>query len=348
MLIVPHNSTITPNVKLPFLNRPRLVNELKLFPALRRLERCRGARVYDLLSLSAITMAIGTTREGGDREPRLVGEKKSVTEAPQREVNVSRSFGVGALAAFCEAVVLQPTLYAKNARAQGLPMSFSPRVLYRGSTINILNEQCCMGVQFTTTAILTSILGKHGGELGGQETHEIASAIGGGALSATLASPLELLMIQQQKEGGSVFATMKRTVSATRGPSILFRGFPITVARDSIYVGSMLGLTPTLQRKLENLGVGASTASFYASIVGGVVAAVPSHPFDVVKTCLQGDLHQHKYPTVSATFKSLMREGGAKRFFNGGIWRTINIVGTVYIVNEVQNFVHRFESRNDY
>ena len=119
-------------------------------------------------------MAIGTTREGGDREPRLLDEKKSVTEAPQREVNVSRSFGVGTLAAFCEAVLLRPTLYAKNARAQGLPMSFSPRVLYRGSTINILNEQCCMGVQFTTTAILTSILGKHGGEQGGQETQEIA------------------------------------------------------------------------------------------------------------------------------------------------------------------------------
>ena len=261
------------------------------------------------------------------------------------ELNIHRSFAVGALAAFCEAVILQPTLYAKNARAQGLPMSFSPRVLYRGSAINIFNEQCCMGVQFATTAILTSVFSKHRGALGDQDAHEIVSAIGGGALSAIFASPLELIMIQQQKDGGSIFATIRRTVVATRGPSILFRGFPVTVARDSIYVGSMLGLTPTLQRKLENVGLSASTASLYASIIGGMIAAVPSHPFDVVKTCLQGDLKQNKFPTVNVTFKSLMREGGAKRLFNGGVWRTMNIVGTVYIVNEVQNIVNRYVSK---
>jgi hypothetical protein len=100
----------------------------------------------------------------------------------------------------------------------------------------------------------------------------------------------------------------------------------------------MLGLTPVLQRKIEGYGVGSSTASFYASMVGGVVAAIPSHPFDVVKTCLQGDLKGEKYSSAMQTTGLLIKEGGWTRFFRGGFWRTINITATVYIANEVQSF----------
>ena len=62
--------------------------------------------------------------------------------------------GVGMLAAFIEGVLLQPTLYWKNARAQGLPFTMKPSVVYRGTSTSILNEVQMMGLQFGLTGAL--------------------------------------------------------------------------------------------------------------------------------------------------------------------------------------------------
>jgi hypothetical protein len=76
-------------------------------------------------------------------------------------------------------------------------------------------------------------------------------------------------------------------------------------------------------------------ANFYASVLGGIVAAVPSHPFDLIKTLMQGDLGRVKYGTPSGTMKAIWAEGKMRRLFSGGFWRTLNITATVYIANEV-------------
>ena len=47
---------------------------------------------------------------------------------------------LGVFAALVEAICLQPTLYWKNARAQGLPFVLNPRMIYRGTTMSIINE----------------------------------------------------------------------------------------------------------------------------------------------------------------------------------------------------------------
>jgi hypothetical protein len=266
---------------------------------------------------------------------------------PDFSLRVAKQFGVGGVAALIEAVLLQPTLYWKNAKAQGLPMSFSPRVLYRGSTINIFNECQCLGVQFATTALLSSILNSSSSKKGmkqqeqqlSSDTMEVTSAVGGGVLAAFFATPLELIMIQQQLRGHSILNNVRHTMAIS--PHSVMKGLNITMFRDSIYVGAMLGLTPVLQRKIEGWGVGSSSASFYASMVGGIVAAIPSHPFDVVKTCLQGDLRGDKYASAMQATGLLMKEGGWTRFFRGGFWRTVNITATVYIANEVQSFAKR-------
>jgi hypothetical protein len=75
-------------------------------------------------------------------------------------------------------------------------------------------------------------------------------------------------------------------------------------------------------------------AGLYASLVGGVVAAVPSHPFDCIKTCMQGDLERTTYGTLRQTVSTLLADGGFRRLFNGVGWRTVNIVATVYVANE--------------
>lgn len=236
-------------------------------------------------------------------------------------------FGIGVFAAFVEAIILQPTLYWKNANAQGKPWTMDPRVLYRGSGASIYNECQMMGLQFGITSVINTALGG--------ANNELVSAIGGGSIAAIFASPVELVMIQQQNNGGSAIKNIKNMVQTYR-PMIMFRGLGNAILRDGIYVGAMLGLTPILNKHLqEEYGHSPVASNFYASMIGGVIAAVPSHPFDMVKTCMQGDLGGKTYGRSSQALAVILKQGGIKRLFAGGMWRTINITATVYIANEI-------------
>eukprot|EP00039_Didymoeca_costata_P027267 m.18038 g.18038 ORF g.18038 m.18038 type:complete len:166 (+) comp6174_c0_seq2:220-717(+) len=104
---------------------------------------------------------------------------------------------LGGTAAFIEGVILQPTLFYKNMRQQGKPLSLDPRVVYRGVSAGLLNEVGSTGVQFLLTgAIKHAVLGGSLRKM--TDTEEISSALGAGCIGALFTSPVELVMIQQQ------------------------------------------------------------------------------------------------------------------------------------------------------
>jgi hypothetical protein len=239
------------------------------------------------------------------------------------------NFSLGVVAAFIEGVILQPTLYWKNARAQKLPFSINPRVIYRGTAASLYNEMQMMGLQFGLTGIFKQFNSSNSSRLG-----DYFSAFFGGSAAAIFASPVELVMIQQQRHGGSIFSTLRR-VSSAHGPLKLFRGVGPAMIRDALYVSGFLGITPILQEHfMEDYSMPALQAGLWASIIGGICAAVPSHPLDLVKTCMQGDLERVVYAGPLDTCRQLWKEGRARRLFDGCFWRSFNIVATVYIANE--------------
>ena len=272
--------------------------------------------------------------------------------APVRLQDLSepKQSAVGGTAAFLECIVLQPTIYAKNARQQGLPLTLDPRMLYRGIGAALCNEMGQLGLQFGVTAMLTRlILSDTCAEP--SAAAELGAAAGAGAVVAVLASPLELVMIQQQRFGGSMAGTCIDLVRQHGAfGSGLYRGLGLAMARDSIYVGGMLGATPLIHRKLLEWrgqsagcegGSAAATseadsalASLAASMLGGIIGALLSHPLDVAKTCMQGDLQRLRYGGNMESLMTLAREGGASRLYTGAAWRTVNITATVWIANE--------------
>lgn len=233
---------------------------------------------------------------------------------------------IGVLAAFVEGVILQPTLFWKNAKAQNMPFSINPRVIYRGTTASLYNEMQMMGLQFGLTGLFQRF------DLG-----EYAAAMLGGSTAAIFASPVELIMIQQQKFGGSVLNTVNKIVSEF-GVKAMFRGLAPAMMRDALYVSGFLGITPLSQSYLikeHNMSV--TQSGFWASMLGGVAAAVPSHPLDLVKTCMQGDMKQEAYRGMAQSFQLLWAQGRVRRMFSGCFWRSFNIIATVYIANECRN-----------
>jgi hypothetical protein len=178
------------------------------------------------------------------------------------------------------------------------------------------------------------------------KSEEFISATLSGVTVGVFASPVELVMIQQQRFGGSFFTTPSRIIKDhgffSKG---VMRGYTYCAARDAIYVCGMLGITPIVQDYLvEKHDFSIAKASFVASLLGGLFAAVPSHPFDVMKTCMQGDLKQESFQGIRQTAKKLIEE---KRLFNGCFWRSINVVGTVYIANECRNYLSPYIQKID-
>ena len=253
-------------------------------------------------------------------------------------------------------------MYAKNARQQGLPLTLDPRVLYRGLGAALCNEMGQLGLQFGVNGAITRAIVQ---DETPSPVQELGTAAAAGAIVALLASPLELIMIQQQRFGGAMLATGVEIVKSHGFFGMgLFRGLGLAMLRDSIYVGGMLGATPVVYRQLihyrgsahetgpagieDDTASGAcigTTSSFpssadaalmsmAASVISGVFVAVLSHPFDVAKTCMQGDLSRATYGGSLASLRTLLNDGGAARLLRGCTWRTVNITATVYIANE--------------
>ena len=247
----------------------------------------------------------------------------------------TENFALGTGVAVFEGLLLQPTMYWKNARQQGMPFTLDPRLLYRGLGAALSNEVAQVALQFTAVGRLKSILGDGVGEMG--------AAAAGGAIVALVASPIELVMIQQQRHGGTLLGTPMRIIRE-RGlfGGGLMRGLGYAMQRDALYVGGMLGAAPVAQRWFaahyfaqkgggDSGGVGAALAG---SVVGALAGATLSHPFDVVKTCMQGDIERKTYGANLPSARLLFRDGGIGRFFQGVGWRGFNILVTVYIATE--------------
>ena len=266
-----------------------------------------------------------------------------------KELSPAQNTALGVVTAVIEGLLLQPTLYWKNARAMNLPFTINPRIIYRGTAASMFNEIQMMAVQFGITGMFHRLF--HGeSEEEMSTTHHFVSATLGGIISACFTSPVELVMIQQQRYGGTLVGT---PIKVIKKHGILqhgmFRGLAPAMMRDSIYVTGLLGFTPFFHDYFEKqMDMTPVNAGLCASMLGGVVAAVPSHPFDIVKTCMQGDLPKETYTNLVASANKIWSQGGIQRMFHGCMWRTINITATVYIANECRMRLPKYITSSDY
>lgn len=255
------------------------------------------------------------------------------------DLNQGENAALGVTTALIEGAILQPTMYWKVMRQQGLPLSVNPMRMYRGFGAALFNEMGQMALQFPLTGLFKGILRDQGegseadGKIG---ANDLIGAMGGGAVTAIFASPVELVMIQQQTVGGTLFGTPIRVLREHGiGNAGFFRGLALASVRDSIYVGGMLGVAPLASQYFQQKhGMTNLPATLAGSALGGIMGGVLSHPFDVVKTCMQGDMGQTKYTSATATLATLLKESGPRRLADGMFWRTFNITATVYIANE--------------
>lgn len=231
-----------------------------------------------------------------------------------------------------------PLLVWKNASQQGLPISLNPSVIYRGLPMACINLGGTTAVQFWFTGIAKNIIHPGGGPLSDQE--EMGAAFLGGLFSGIPGSMWELTMIQQQRFGGSLVGTPKRLI-AQGGAATLTRGIVSCMGRESLYTMAMLGLCPVLQREfMTRFDLAGPAALVPAAFLSSLTSATFSHPMDTIKTCMQGDVEQKKYTTLTGTAKNLVAEYGlVQGLFKGLAWRITLITSTFFAVNQFKQML---------
>jgi hypothetical protein len=267
-----------------------------------------------------------------------------------QELSGLENFAVGATAGTIEVSILQPMLYCKNASQQGLPLSLNPMVLYRGLTVSVLNMASLTALQFPLSSISAGLI--TGGESATRpltDGEQVASGFCGGALSGFLCAPMELVLIQQQRFGGSLLGTPVRIMSEAGALSIM-RGLIPSCGREGLFTAGYVGVGPAFAKALrEKAELDAVKAKMLGAIGAGVLCATLSHPMDTMKTCMQGDIQQTTYKGIMQTYSTLMSQGGVSAFFRGWGWRTSRMILAVGIMTECKErlgplmFAHKYK-----
>ena len=147
---------------------------------------------------------------------------------------------VGSLAGMIEASAMQPFLYWKTMEQINKPMVWKPSLAYRGVLINAASIAPISGLQYAANGSLQKLFVSMSGNERPGELQKLAVAIGAGAISSLIVTPAELIMISQQRLGGSVASTLK-DVWSTSGLRGMMRGFAPTTWREMGWTGGLFG-----------------------------------------------------------------------------------------------------------
>lgn len=165
--------------------------------------------------------------------------------------------------------------------------------------------------------------------------HTLLASLLSGAISrsvsATLVTPLELVRTRLQASDAShtmrsILTSLSQQVSA-EGPSALWRGLPSTLWRDVPFSAIYFMGYESMKRVLtggNGLGEGSSSSggiqefniAFISGATSGTVAAVVTHPFDLVKTQLQAKSSGQQNQTISI-LKGILKNEGVQGLFKG-------------------------------
>lgn len=253
------------------------------------------------------------------------------------KLNELQNATVGMTVGVIEVICLQPFNYCKNMVQQGQPLSMDPRKLYRGVGANSVNMGSCTMIQFGVGGYLKKmVLAGESRQLKSYE--EMGTGILAGFVSAFAATPLELIMIQQQRKGGNTVETAKSIAT----PNNFLRGFIGAAVREGLWTCGYLSIPPIVRRNLREMYPDKfdtdAKARVPAALLGGLFACYLTQPFDTVKTCMQGDIERATYGTFTDTAKKISKDGFTA-FYRGATFRYGRMCCAVFMMDTLQQMV---------
>ncbi|CAB9510629.1 Solute carrier family 25 [Seminavis robusta] len=256
------------------------------------------------------------------------------------KLNELQNATVGMTVGVIEVLILQPFNYAKNMAQQRQPIQLNPMIMYRGVGANAVNMGSCTMIQFAVGGKLKHIV--TGGEAKTRHltlAEEMICGIGAGAVSGLVGSPLELIMIQQQRKGGGTVDTIKNII---KNPPDVYRGLLGCAIREALWTCGYLSIPPvvrrTLMEKYPDTFTSNDKARVPAALLGGLFACYLTQWADTIKTCMQGDIERTTYGTFSASARHIWAESGIPGFYRGATFRYGRMACAVFIMDYSAEF----------
>lgn len=225
---------------------------------------------------------------------------------------------------------------------QQRPISLNPSVMYRGVGANCINMGSCTMIQFVVGGRLKNMV------LGSDQHRslslgeEMLCGIGAGSVSAIVGSPLELIMIQQQRKGGNAGA---RIADIMKNPTNIGRGFAGACVREALWTCGYLSIPPvvrsTLMTSYPDTFDTNDKARVPAALLGGLFACYLTQPFDTIKTCMQGDIEREVYGSFTHTGKHIYDSSGPTGFYRGATFRYGRMVCAVFMMDFLREKIGR-------
>ena len=247
-----------------------------------------------------------------------------------------------------ETALQMPLVTYKICVQEGRPLPKTAGGWYRGVVVNASMVAPITAFQMGVNGMLErAILSSKGAgaptKLGDGEA--IMCAAGAGVVSAAIYSPVDLVVIQQQKMGLSAFGAAGAIMRDYGAPAIM-RGFMSTCVREAIYTAGYLGLSPVIANKVKDSG--AVQNDFAAGLIGacisGTLSALLTHPVDTAKTCFQADLTGKTYSSATSAFFTVYKQGGVGALFNGAAARTTRLCGAFFINGMVRDQAMKYKA----
>jgi len=248
---------------------------------------------------------------------------------------------LGAIAGPAAMPCFQPFVYWKNTYAiLGQPFTLNPRLIYRGLPVSMMLQGPVNGSQFLGTGWAKQAMG--GKTQGAAESlNDLQKAFAGfcgGMLSGLICAPQEAIMVQQQKQGGTLAQTASN-IMKEHGPQRIFRALPATSMREGWYTLGFLSLSGIVADKVRNRpGFNPESnqdefrARMTGAIIGGCTGALASHPIDFIKTNQQGDIAKTKFHGFLQTGQVLYKEHGISAFYRGAAFRCTGIIVASFMI----------------
>jgi hypothetical protein len=247
---------------------------------------------------------------------------------------------IGAVVGSVEQALMRPSFYWKAELQQNrfsLARAFNPMYCYRGLAVAVASIAPITAVQFSSSHVYGKAIRRHRGTASDAPLSDVdamTTGIAAGMTSSLVQSPFQLVEVNQQRSGGNMFSTARQVIAA-HGVTGLFRGQTMTAVREGIFCCSYAAVAPILKRKIlekrPDLPEGQALAA--ASIASGSFGAFLSHPFDTLKTRLQGSvMDAGRVSGPREAFLELRQQGGGYgQFFNGFVPRVFRICCCTFI-----------------
>ena len=112
------------------------------------------------------------------------------------------------------------------------------------------------------------------------------------------------------------------------------KGLSLAAGRDGLYTCFVLGSCAVITSQVQDsFGLSPSMAFTVGGLTSGIGAAIFTHPFDTMKTRVQGNALEPTQMSIPSVFRSIWREGGVGGFYKGFTARGVRLTAAMFILN---------------